>query len=81
MRLALAKDLKRKREGNDTGFEINGRLLPRRKMQRFVVRKELSEEDLIRSDACKSTPTSSRVLSLTTKSHSSICYVSYTPPR
>ena len=55
MRLALAKDLKRKREGKDTEFEINGRLLPRQKMQRFMVRKELSEEDVIRSDARKST--------------------------
>jgi hypothetical protein len=55
MRLVLAKDVKRKREGKDTEFEINGRLLPRQKMQRFMLRKELSEEDVIRSDAGKPT--------------------------
>jgi hypothetical protein len=80
MRLALAKDLKRKREGKDTEFEINGRLLPRQKMQRFMVRKELSEEDVLRSDARKFTSTSSCVPVLTLKSHTSVCYISYTSP-
>jgi hypothetical protein len=78
MRLALAKDLKRKREGKDTEFEINGRLLPRQKMQRFMVRKELSEEDVIRSDARKSTSTSSRVPLLTMKATPP--YVTYHTP-
>jgi hypothetical protein len=72
--------VKRKREGKDTEFEINGRLLPRQKMQRFMVRKELSEEDVIRSDARKYTSTSSRAPLLTITSHSSVCYISYTPP-
>jgi hypothetical protein len=80
MRLALAKDLKRKREGKDTEFEINGRLLPRQKMQRFMARKELSEEDVIQSDARTRTLTSSHVLLLTSRSNSFVCYVSYTPP-
>jgi hypothetical protein len=79
MRLALAKDLKRKREGKDTEFEINGRLLPREKMQRFMTRKELSEEDVIRSDARKSTSTSSRVPLLTMKATPP--YVTYHTPR
>ena len=78
MRLALAKDLKRKREGKDTEFEINGRLLPRQKMQRFMVRKELSEEDVIRSDARKSTSKSSRVPLLTMKATPP--YVKYHTP-
>ena len=79
MRLALAKDLKRKRKGKDTEFEINGRLLPRQKMQRFMARKELSEEDVIRSDARKSTSTSSRVPLLNMKATPP--YVTYHTPR
>jgi hypothetical protein len=79
MRLALAKDLKRKRKGKDTEFEINGRLLPRQKMQRFMARKELSEEDVIRSDARKSISTSSRVPLLNMKATPP--YVTYHTPR
>jgi hypothetical protein len=54
MKFVLAKQQKRKlEEGKDTEFEINGKPVPTRKMQRFLQRKDISQEELHLSQDCK----------------------------
>jgi hypothetical protein len=77
MRFVLAKELKRKREGKDTEFEISGRPVPHQKRQWFMQRKALSKEDIVQSDACLFTSSSSFIPLLTATSDSSVYYILY----
>jgi hypothetical protein len=47
MKFVLAKQKKRKlEEGKDTEFEVNRRPVPARKIQRFLQRKDISQQEL-----------------------------------
>lgn len=48
MRFAVRKQLKRKmKEGKESEVSVNGRPIPQRKMQRFMERKGICEDEIL----------------------------------